>query len=53
MSQIAYGDILLLNKTDLVSPERIKAVEAGIRTYREDVKNSPRSAWPGTPAADH
>lgn len=23
MSQIAYGDILLLNKTDLVSPERI------------------------------
>jgi len=38
MSQIAYGDILLLNKTDLVSPERIKAVEAGIRTYREDVK---------------
>ncbi len=38
MSQVAYGDILLLNKTDLVSPERLNAVEAGIRTYREDVK---------------
>jgi G3E family GTPase len=38
MSQIAYGDILLLNKTDLVSPERLQAVESGIRTYREDVK---------------
>jgi len=38
MSQIAYGDILLLNKTDLVSPNRIEAVEAGIRTFREDVK---------------
>ncbi len=38
MSQIAYGDILLLNKTDLVSPERLEAVELGIRTFREDVK---------------
>jgi G3E family GTPase len=38
MSQIAYGDILLLNKTDLVSPERVAAVEAGVRTFREDVK---------------
>jgi len=38
MSQVAYGDILLLNKTDLVSPERLEAVEAGIRTFREDVK---------------
>lgn len=38
MSQVAYGDILLLNKTDLVSPERLQAVEAGIRTFREDVK---------------
>jgi len=38
MSQIAYGDILLLNKTDLVSPERLQAVEAGIRTFREDIK---------------
>ncbi len=38
MSQVAYGDILLLNKTDLVSPERLEAVEAGIRTFRDDVK---------------
>ncbi|MEM6518869.1 MAG: GTP-binding protein [Cyanobacteria bacterium P01_C01_bin.70] len=38
MSQVAYGDILLLNKTDLVSPERLQAVEADIRAYREDVK---------------
>ena len=38
ISQVAYGDILLLNKTDLVSPERLKAVEAEIRAYREDVK---------------
>ena len=38
MSQVAYGDILLLTKTDLVSPERVEAVEAGIRTFREDVK---------------
>lgn len=38
MSQVAYGDILLLNKTDLVSPERLEAVEAGIRTFREDVR---------------
>lgn len=38
MSQVAYGDILLLNKTDLVSPERLDAVEAGIRNYREDAK---------------
>ena len=38
MSQVAYGDILLLNKTDLVSSERLEAVEVGLRTYREDVK---------------
>ena len=35
MRQIAYGDILLLNKTDLVLPDRI---EVGIPTFREDVK---------------
>ncbi|MBE7382306.1 MAG: GTP-binding protein [Leptolyngbya sp. SIO1E4] len=38
MSQVAYGDILLLNKTDLVSPERLDTVEAGLHAYREDVK---------------
>ncbi|MEM6435425.1 MAG: GTP-binding protein [Cyanobacteria bacterium P01_D01_bin.115] len=38
MSQVAYGDILLLNKTDLVAPERLETVEKGLRHYREDVK---------------
>ncbi|MDJ0704466.1 MAG: GTP-binding protein [Leptolyngbyaceae cyanobacterium MO_188.B28] len=38
MSQLSYGDILLLNKTDLVSPERLNVVEESIRAYREDVK---------------
>lgn len=37
-SQVAYGDILLLNKTDLVTPERLEAVEAGIRTLRKDAR---------------
>ncbi|MBE9141190.1 GTP-binding protein [Nodosilinea sp. LEGE 07088] len=38
MSQVSYGDILLLNKTDLVPPERLKSVEQGLRSIREDVK---------------
>ncbi|WOD39744.1 GTP-binding protein [Nodosilinea sp. E11] len=38
MSQVAYGDILLLNKTDLVAPERLESVEQHLRTLREDVK---------------
>ena len=38
MSQVAYGDILLLNKTDLVAPERLESVEQHLRTIREDVK---------------
>ena len=37
-SQVAYGDILLLNKIDLVPPERLEAVEQSLRTIREDVK---------------
>ena len=38
MSQVTYGDILLLNKTDLVSSEQLEAVETEIRTLREDAK---------------
>ena len=38
MSQVVYGDILLLNKTDLVPPERLEAVEQHLRTLREDAK---------------
>jgi len=38
VSQVAYGDILLLNKTDLVPPERLESVEKSLRTIREDVK---------------
>ena len=38
MSQVAYGDILLLNKTDLVSPARLEAVEADINNFRENAK---------------
>ena len=38
MSQVAYGDILLLNKTDLVSPERLESVEADINNFRENAK---------------
>ncbi|MGK7948436.1 MAG: GTP-binding protein [Xenococcaceae cyanobacterium] len=36
--QIAYGDILLLNKTDLVNTERLTALE----TYIASVKQNPR-----------
>ena len=36
--QIAYGDILLLNKTDLASREQLTALE----TYIASVKNNPR-----------
>ena len=37
-AQVIYGDILLLNKCDLVSEERLKAVEQKLR----DVKNDAR-----------
>ncbi len=36
--QIAYGDILLLNKTDLASREQLTALE----TYIASIKNNPR-----------
>ncbi|MEM9120543.1 MAG: GTP-binding protein [Cyanobacteria bacterium P01_F01_bin.56] len=38
MSQVAYGDILLLNKTDLVAPERLESLEADIHNFRENPK---------------
>jgi len=33
-SQIAYGDIIVLNKTDLVSDKRLEEVEEGIRSIK-------------------
>lgn len=33
-SQIAYGDIIILNKTDLVSSERLETLEEGIRSIK-------------------
>ena len=37
-SQVIYGDILLLNKTDLVAEERLKVVESKLR----ELKQNPR-----------
>jgi G3E family GTPase len=37
-SQIAYGDIILLNKTDLVSEPELEAVEAKIREVKEEAR---------------
>ncbi|MDM9379219.1 GTP-binding protein [Chlorogloeopsis sp. ULAP01] len=37
-SQIAYGDVILLNKTDLVSPEELQALEAKIREIKEGAR---------------
>ena len=34
LSQITYGDIILLNKTDLVSAEQVDKVEAAIRNLK-------------------
>ncbi|NEQ27308.1 MAG: GTP-binding protein, partial [Microcoleus sp. SIO2G3] len=33
--QIAYGDVTILNKTDLAAPDRIQNLEAYIRTVKE------------------
>ena len=38
LKQIAYGDILLLNKTDLTNKEQLTALE----TYIASIKNNPR-----------
>jgi len=37
-SQIYYGDVILLNKTDLVSEEQLQAVEAKIRQVKEGAR---------------
>ena len=37
-SQIIYGDILLLNKTDLVSTERVKELEESLRSIKKDAR---------------
>jgi G3E family GTPase len=38
LKQIIYGDIILLNKTDLVSPEQVVKVEALIRDTKEGAR---------------
>ena len=37
-AQVVYGDILLLNKCDLVSEERLKAVEERLREIKTDAR---------------
>jgi len=37
-SQVIYGDILLLNKTDLVSEERLQAIEASLKEVKQDAR---------------
>jgi G3E family GTPase len=37
-SQISYGDIILLNKTDLVSPAELEALEAKIQEVKEGAR---------------
>ena len=37
-AQVIYGDILLLNKCDLVSEERLEAVEQHLRDIRNDAR---------------
>lgn len=36
--QVAYGDIIILNKTDLVEPERVLQLEDYIRTVKEGAR---------------
>ena len=37
-AQVLYGDILLLNKTDLVSADRLKEVEMQLATVKKDAR---------------
>jgi G3E family GTPase len=36
LKQITYGDIILLNKIDLVKPEKIQELEDFIQAWSED-----------------
>lgn len=38
LNQVAYGDIILLNKVDLVSPEQVKAVDSYIHTIKDGAR---------------
>ncbi|NJR62231.1 MAG: GTP-binding protein [Cyanobacteria bacterium CRU_2_1] len=38
LRQIVYGDIVLLNKTDLVSPERLMALRSEISALKTDIR---------------
>lgn len=35
-AQLQFGDLIVLNKVDLVSPDRLSEIEAAIRTVNED-----------------
>ena len=37
-SQVIYGDILLLNKTDLVEEERLQALETSLKEVKKDAR---------------
>jgi G3E family GTPase len=38
LKQIAYGDVTILNKTDLVDPDQIQNLEAYVRTVKEGAR---------------
>ncbi|NJN74133.1 MAG: GTP-binding protein [Limnothrix sp. RL_2_0] len=38
LNQVAYGDIILLNKVDLISPEQVAATEAHIQTVKDGAR---------------
>ncbi|MBF2021418.1 MAG: GTP-binding protein [Hydrococcus sp. C42_A2020_068] len=38
MSQIAYADIVLLNKIDLVTPEKLAELESQIKTFKQGAR---------------
>ena len=50
--QIAFADVIVLNKLDLVTPEELKAVEARIRQINRfaDIHKTTRSDVPADPA---
>lgn len=48
LNQVAYGDIILLNKTDLVSEEKVNELENYIRTVKDKARIL-RSQYGGVP----